>query len=481
MKIDQILKWLIWIAWGSIVLIVPYEKNGAIYLLISVFSYFFILYVSFFINFNGGKIFQQVFVIQSIFWIVLRLIYLVRDIDKFSYNYILTINFDDLGFTIFIIGCGSLVFFLSLLTFCQNHGFQKLFFSGVSPPKNSFNILASYLLFISVEGVLVDFYFPDYNSYFIKLISIFFSIDFFILLFVIFFLYYRRGLNINQKKVSYFLFFLFVIVRLVAGSKSGLYVVGINLLIITLFMNKDFFIERKYFLFAILLLPSSIFVFALGTLVRFYKQYKSNGSVSDASNIFMNLEEVWLSLDGVNTFDKLIDTMSARISMLDYMLVFTNKIPINDYLGFGYAFKTFLNVIFPSFISEFIGTKDAIVLQANVFFVAYGQDSYQEILESYHSDMLPLFGYFYLNFGFFLSIAVLFIFFYFIFFLFNLSFKNHFLSFVYKSFVLITFCDILFGMGLVASFQQIFFYYLFPLLFFNLYSFGYRLATNLRL
>ena len=168
-----------------------------------------------------------------------------------------------------------------------------------------------------------------------------------------------------------------------------------------------------------------------------------------------------------------MDLISRRLGYFDYMNVMFNKEPVNNYLGVTYGLKSFWNVIWPNLSSTLV-FHDAGIFQANLFKVAYGHGTYQQAVDNYHSDMLPLFGVLYINFKSF-SLLILF----FLGYVSSLMFRwidvsNLKVKYIYKSFFIFFYGDILFGMGLVSSFQQILFYTLMPLIL-------YFLLQNIRL
>ena len=107
-------------------------------------------------------------------------------------------------------------------------------------------------------------------------------------------------------------------------------------------------------------------------------------------SIFTRLSEI--------DYEGFLDTVSRRLQMFDYLNVFYNHNPINDYLGINYGLKTFWNVIYPNLYSG-LTFSDASIFQSNLFKVSYGHGTYEEAVLNYHSDMLPLFGVLYINFG----------------------------------------------------------------------------------
>lgn len=450
-------------------------------LLLAIIFYLLVLYFSFFMKYKKFKIFQQIFIFLNIFWIIFRLLYLLFEPGSFNYNHIIIFNSSDFAFTLFYLACCSIIFFLTIssLSIISKEKRDEFLIKDTLY-KKSYLVISVYFLIILIENFLVDRFFPTYDSYFIKLISVFFSIDLFVILFSFYFIYFKNQLSKKFLIFSYVILFTYIVFRLIHGSKSGLFIIFLNLLVGFLLLRPRLFIKIKHLFISVLLIPFGFLIFVIGTVFRFYKRNLLQDSLS-SENIFENLLETYDRLDYISTFSALFDAFSKRISMLDYMHVLVNKDPVNDYLGLTYAFKSFFNVLAPRFISDFIGFGDVIVLQANLFVVAYGLNSYAEVVESYHTDMLPLFGYLFLNFGFILSLIVIFFGLFLVLNFYNLKFKNNFNTFLYKGFFLIIFIDLMFGMGLVATFQQIIFFYIFPLIFYKIFKYIYIFFSRFKI
>ena len=464
----------------SIVLtIIILFKNSNLILFIPISLYLFVLYLSFFINFKQFKIFQQLFVFLNIFWIIIRLITLLISSENFNYQHIIKLNDNDFAYTFIYLTFASFVFLLSLYTLTYfNKRKTNEFLKLDSISTRSYKFIIIYFIAIIFVQILIKKYFPVNKIFIIQLINIFTSLDVFIILFSFYFIYYRNQLNKKFLTISYLLFFLYVIFRLYVGSKSATYQLLLNFLVGFLLLSPKLFLRKKYLFYSLLLLPISVILFLVGTVFRFYNTYTINNSV-DSTGTIDGLIETFYRTDFINTIPNFFNSLSARISMLDYSHVLINQTPINDYLGIVYALKTFLNVILPSFVSNALGIGDALVLQASLFQTAYGLKSYSEAVINYHSDMLPLFAYLYLNFGFMIALILIYLGFFIFFYCYNIKFNNNFNNFLFKGFFVIVFIDIMFGMGLVASFQQVIFFYVLPLLFYKFFKKIYIFISNL--
>ena len=456
-------------------------KYSSLILFIPISSYLFVLYFSFFLDFKHYKIFQQFFVFLNIFWIIIRLFILLIYPEKFNYDHIIKLNDYDFAFTFIYLTLASIVFLLSLYTSTY---FKKIktnkFLKLDSVSKKSYKFIIIYLVAVIFGTLLIKKYYPIDKTYILQLINIFIAVDVFIILVSFYFVYYKDQLNKNLLITTYLVFFVYIAFRLYLGSKSAIYQLFLNFLVGFLLLSPKLYLRKKHLFYCFLLFPISIIFFLVGTVFRFYNTY-SIGNSLDSFDVFDGLEETFYRLDYINSLPNFLDVLSARISMLDYSHVLINATPTNDYLGIVYALKTFFNVIFPSFFSNILGIGDAVVLQASLFQTAYGIKSYSESIVNYHSDMLPLFAYLYLNFGFVISLILIYLGFLMFFYFFNLRFKNNFNNFLFKGFFVLVFIDVLFGMGLVATFQQVIFFYFFPLVFYKLFRKIYFSFSRLRI
>ena len=367
-------------------------------------------------------------VIHSIFWIVIRICYLNFDPTLVQYGDLIggSIPLSDLIFTIEML----LLSTAFLVAGIQVGG--KISISNITNKVTgegglyAFNIrdsfLFRYLLIILVLTIIHTSTAEMFKTnYWIQIFGILTFYGPILMLFICHSVYYW-GQSSNKKKIKLVVIgVLFVIMRTLGGSKGGLFY------LITIFL---YFVGHE-----------------LHVLMRSHFSEKISFSF-----YLEHLPVVFEYATNVTSFKDILNPISERLSMYDYSNIMFNYEPVNDYLGFTYGLKMVWNTIIPHYLLPSLYFEEAIVFPANLFKLAYGFGSYEQVIQHYHSDMLPLFGYLFMNMW-FISLPVIFL----IGFLFSYFYKRLSVSqiknlYFYKTLYLFYFANILFGMGFANTY-----------------------------
>lgn len=435
------------------------EQSGSEWFGLSIILYILVLLV---LSFTKVKTVQPLviyFIFLSIFWCLFRVIVLNFSVESVNYRYLLDFDHSDMAWTVLMISISSIFLVAGIVL----GGLKR-------PPKVRFKVpllsmgvnvkfFALYFLFLLVVVVVENELFRESGATkAVAVISFFLSTDSLIFLICSLFIS-RQDLSSRERHLLLLALFAYVFIRLLVGSKSGLYVVFLGLMVGMLSFDHLFKIRIKLIFLLFMLAPIGLIIFAVGTETRALSfELSKAGEFSNANLLNLIYEKrhiIWDSFDLQGFFNY----FSRRISMFDYLNVLFNGETQTEHLGFLYGLKTLWNVITPSFI----GFDDALIFQANLFKVAYGPETYQEKLTSYHSDMLPFFGSSYAAFGGFSLVLVS---------VFGYIFSRIYIiidccnfqeNYFFKGLCIYFFGDFLFGMGVVSTIQQILFFTLFPL------------------
>ena len=397
----------------------------------------------------------------SIVWIVVRSLFIVADYESVNYQYILPADITSLSFTIFMI-------MLSTIFLCGGvivgYSFQKSEIKKSHVSSNEIYFITVYFVLtllwsISQKWLLGS---QDGSSTLVSLIAIIFSPDIMLLLFVSTVVYVFGNLSKMQRYTVLGVLVFFVIARVSVGSKGGVFVLFVLFLIALLSYRSQIAIPKRALGILALLFPISILLFFVGHGIRLYYSEFSDSGLT-LSSIISKAGVIWsysTNLEGQQA-GTLVEMLSRRLSMLDYLYVCFNATPTGDQLGLVYQMKAIVNIIFPGLPFE-----EAKYFSARLFKVAYGIADYRAIVDNYHTDMLPVFGWLFLNLG-SISIVALFLFGTIVgFFYRKLCSVNTKYSFFYRIMFLYFFADLVFGMGLDSTMQQFIIFSIIP---FSLY------------
>ena len=404
----------------------------------------------------------QVLVFISIVWIVFRLSYLSYFFDTINFQYLFRFSALETVWTVLLTAVST----VALATGVVIAGNVNIKYYSVFPnnilmhykPDRQFIVMYFVVVSIVSYARISIYGFSVEKTTFEILFFMLFSYD--LVLIVLLSIFLAQMNSARDTFILLLLLLIYVVVRTISGSKGGIFNVIFYGAIIFMAVNPNFKISKKAMLSVVAVIPVSILLYFVGHMVR-VMLYTSDTGVNMSyivNNYDDNLEAVFGQLDIKGVFDQI----SRRLSMFDYLNVYFNADPSQDYLGFIYTLKMAWNTIWPGFISDSISFSDVGVFPANLFKASYGYGTYEEVLLNYHSDMLPLFGWLYLNMGAF-SFLVLFMFGYF----FSRAFMH--LDFIRKrttpvpiAIVIYLFTSIVFGMGLAADLQQLIFFVIMP-------------------
>ena len=399
------------------------------------------------------------FIFVSIFWCVFRLVVLNNSLESVSYRYLVDFDLADMAWSVLMLtfSSGFLVCGLLLGSY-KRPPRLRLNIPVISSAVNIkflvgyFSILLFYAFFESSISQLAG------RSKLQGIISMALSTDSIILL-VTALLVYKRNLPRTLRNVLVLMIIFYVLMRVSVGSKSAIYIVFSGALTVLLAFNYRFKFKLKHLILAVCVAPFALIFFVAGTEIRaisYSLSYSGDFSYLQLFSAFYDARHnIFSTLDVAQWFN----VFSKRLSMFDYLNVSFNGSTITDHLGLIYGLKTLWNVFTPSFLAF----DDTILFQANLFKVAYGHGTYLDAVGNYHTDMLPLFGSTYVIFG-GLSLPLIGLFGYVSARLYILidccNFKE---KYFFKGLFIYFFGDLLFGMGLVATIQQIMFFTLIPL------------------
>lgn len=430
------------------------QPENLIFFIISL-VYFISIFTISIIKLNYLNALKDVFVFYSIIWIVSRIFYLNFRYESINYSYLINFNKYDSSLTILMITIFSIILFLGIyladktkfhktLSICFQNNLFKSFLNINS------KFLSLYLVLTLIVSYLNAQYFNNGDKI-ISIINILFSVDSFILIYI--YTYFVNKKNNNECNNYFFTFLLlYIFVRTYLGSKGALFIVITTFYISIILTNPNFKINiKKIFILFIILLFSPL-LFFIGHLFRLAHDSKLSTPQSNTELSFFN---------NIN-FDVIpkIDMISRRLSMFDYLNVFFNDLPSNYYLSTIYSLKMLWNVISPSFLNLEFNYN---ILPANLFKASYNYGTYSEVANNYHSDMLPLFGFLYINFG-LASFLILFFIIFIIACVYKLLINSKIDNIGYiKFFFLVFFIDLIYGMGFVATIQQFLFFTILPL------------------
>lgn len=288
-------------------------------------------------------------------------------------------------------------------------------------------------------------------------------------------LYQNEKISFKNKLLTIILTIFYLLIRtFIQTSKGAIFSFLMVILIIFLVNSKNLNIQIKYILGAGLMLLISIPIYFISFGLRIisagYNIMDLNMSYQEyiASTFsFDRIREILDFFIGTSIWD-LVDDLSRRVSFFDYLNIFFHGELVNDYMSFSYTLKVISNIIFPSFLG--FSFPDAILLPSNLFKTAYGLQTYESNLINYHSDMVPIYGFLYANLW-LVSLLVVF--------LIGISFaiifrylsKLNIEDFqIIQSLFLYNAGELIFGLGLAASFQYILFFTLIPLFFIYIFN-----------
>lgn len=445
---------------------------------ISTLFYLCMLFVIANTKFNYCDRLVKVLIFYSLIWVGFRAVYLNIRYESINYSYLINFNKFDVSYSLFMTTIYTIILVLGIfvadrciINRCVNTYLSRIRLFTI--PSINFKFLCSYFITTLFLSILFNYDILEKSNKAIVIFSILFSVDCFLLIFYI--EHVRNGSN--KSRVHQLLFYstclIYLVVRVSSGSKGGLFMLFTTYIIASISYKKNFYLSKKFICSVPFIIVISCILFLVGNSIRLAK---SNNLVNNVTEL-----QATTIVDSIDFTDYTytMDFVSRRLSMLDYLNVFFNEEPSRDYLSLEYSLKMLWNVISPAILNLEFNYK---IFPANLFKASYGHGSYLEVVDNYHSDMLPMFGFLFINFG-ALSLLITF----FIGFLFSIFFKLLILSKKKSSYLisflfLLFYAELIFGMGFVATFQQIIFFTIFPLIIFfiiqSLFHNAYKIITS---
>ena len=330
-----------------------------------------------------------------ILMVVVLIFYMTRIVTLLYDPYSLALDIhsatpNDLNYSLLFILLSNASIFLGLITaggkiiYKQNESFDEY-------PANPHNIIII-LSFV----IAISFYIP-LSSHFISRFSGYVTSVFIKLHLIILFTFIY--LLINYKKISrrYLTIFLiliaiFTILTTLHGSRSALLTLAYLLLIGFLSVKGDILFNKKAVFIGTVLIPLSVVLFVSATYIRWFDP----GSRSVVSSYQINIlkESDILGSKKINILCRL---MFYRMGFLDFAtVVIRNRELYDKIINFQYYFKSIIdNVMSPGF-NIFETPK----VSNSMSFIARGQPipNYKDVMAAYHSDMLTVYGEYYVLF-----------------------------------------------------------------------------------
>lgn len=234
-----------------------------------------------------------------------------------------------------------------------------------------------------------------------------------ILIIFTYFLSYYNNLSNKQRNIIIFLTIIYVVVRIISGSRSGIIQIILALIFSGLATKNYIELRRKLVLILlVIIIPSSFYVFGLATYIRAVQPLSVNydqrivtreGTLSAINDYFYINKNIAVGLG--NVFE--------RIGFLDMATeMISNKKTYEKMVNLEYYTKSTIDGLTPGFnVYNYPKVSNSLIyLYTNSnFSYVFGADRLSDFGGGYHSDQLTVFGEYYILFkGYFALIAFLF-------------------------------------------------------------------------
>ena len=341
----------------------------------------------------------QGIVYTSIFWCVIRLTVLCFFPEKINYQYLIEFADYDVALSICLTMLSTLFLVVGVLLSSKIRTFRF----KLTVPSINLRLLNFYFAIIILFHFGIEFFSPlD-----VSLIESNVILQFIVAPDSVFIVFMAVNLSAyNQDRLARFslLFFCllcgYIVLRVLQGSKSGGYTLVYVFLLAQMVIHRDPFFSKKTLISILcVILPVMFIAFYSGHVTRFFKAMNQTQEFSlSVSEVKSFLDDDKISLMKISNPSEFLHLVSRRVSMFEYLnVMFTKKPEEKDYLTVGYGLKTVWNIVAPRGELEY---EDAKLFPANLFKAAYSDRwTYEEAQQNYHTDMLPLYGYLYVNLG----------------------------------------------------------------------------------
>ena len=304
-------------------------------------------------------------------------------------------------------------------------------------------IILSLAIILAHMGLLPANIFGRFTGY---ILAVFFRLRLILLLTFLYLIINFREIPTRSRLVILGLIGLFVIFNTLTGSRSSLLTLAVLFLIGFLSVKGRIVLNKKYIALLILLIPLSIFLYNLATVCR--PAFNKIPDVFFAQNRFAAKETSYFH--HFSHFVSIAQTCEPafdRMGFLDYSVdIIKHQEQYGQVINMKYYLKSIVdNCLTPGF-NVFGAPRASNVLR----YIYNGSPSptHQDIINTYHSDMLTLYGEYHILFGKYLALLIFFVCSY----VFKRIYlavrsKNVFLFFLYRAIVLLIFYEWLNSFG----------------------------------
>lgn len=346
-----------------------------------------------------------VFVIYSITSMGLRLCQLNYNIDSIRFGELVNIEGSDLVFTIFMLWLSTLFLIAGLILGCYFKGgnsvIRKLWQFTCSYPVPSEPFLFWYSFMLIPLSWVLALWVNNYSAnYWVNIASILLGYFAVFYLFLGYCVIHWDRFSSKKRKLIFLYAGLFLVMRILVGSKGGIYQLAMGILMATVVLKPNCIISLRLLLSAFFFIPAAVIFYFSGQEVRYLLQTFVDNDISLVAYLSV-FNSVLSNISIENFVDYANKIIVQSFAMLDYLNVLYNHEPVNDYLGFGYTFKALWNAVVPHYLLPSLYFDEASLLPARLFRLAYGQGSYDDLINHYHTDFLPLFGTLFVSMGYF--------------------------------------------------------------------------------
>lgn len=241
-------------------------------------------------------------------------------------------------------------------------------------------------IFSRLSGFVTIFFFNQYTI---------------LLLTVTFLVYHWHKLTKRSRWLFIVLFLAYGLLTTLTGSRSAILTIGTLLLVGTLAVKRRIMVSRKVILISIIIIPIAILLFITAT-------YKRQLGIKEGVSVEHLRTVNELDLFNIDNIDNHLKHIYDRMGFLDYSTeVIARRQILAEIINVPYYIKSIIdNTLTPGF--NIFHTPKV----ANAFnYVATGQPipTQEETALEYHSDMLGIYGEYYVLFHGYLALAAFFV------------------------------------------------------------------------
>ncbi len=316
---------------------------------------------------------------------------------------------------------------------------------NIQPKFNDAYLVLFIALSLDVMNLFKLSLFGGFNGF----ISIIFGTDVVIIFSMVYYILYKPVLNRTQRTIYSYSFFLFIILRTLVGSRSAILVIVFAVIFSMLSIYEKVNISRRLVVLSVILVPIMFVVFSFSSAWRPFRNAKLAGEdVVTSSRFIMDYAQSFSQNIDENAIKLILRPAFDRAGYLDMAAdIIANKEAYSKLINPVYYMESVVdNLLTPGF-DIFDVPKISNGLKG-VYFES-DQIKRSQVNEDYQSDMLTIFGEYYVLFKGYFAIPIFFV----SGFLFNWLFcsiraDNMFLLVTYRCFVLKLYIAWLWSFGL---------------------------------